>query len=287
MKLRTLVRKVASAILLCCLLVFIGNELLLEFLKPVVSPEMYIPGKYPIKPEHLIDLEKNQINSPVKVPDNLANGVSTKKPTYIIENNIDKSENITAKVGGRISPDGLSEINCDLPGDLHLKNVGGSDGAGLCVFTSIAHSARWQNVTLLEDFRDWMRKHPGGGYPEKVDRMIEKCAKERNQTIPQYIQIEGSDLEILKLACKTGRMPGVTYSKSPTGRYGGGTIAHMVSLPHADDTWFCVLDNNYPGENNYEWMTPEEFKKTYTGGRSGWSVIFLNPPPPPFPKNPK
>lgn len=192
-----------------------------------------------------------------------------------------------AKVGGRVSPDGAREIHCDLPGDLHLKNVGGSDGAGLCVFTSLAHSARWQNIPVLEDFRDWMRKYPGGGYPEKVDRMIAKCCQERSQPVPEYIQIEGQDLEVLKLACRTGRMPGVTYSRSPTGRYGGGTIAHMVSLPHADDEWFCVLDNNYPGDSNYEWMTPEEFKKTYAGGGSGWSVIFLNPSPPPYPRNPR
>ncbi len=80
-------------------------------------------------------------------------------------------------------------------------------------------------------------------------------------------------------------MPGVTYSFSPTKRYGGARIAHMVSLVHADDQWFCVLDNNYPGLDKYEWMSPAEFLKTYTGGGGGWAVILLDRGPPPLPWN--
>src|SRR5207253_893960 len=156
---------------------------------------------------------------------------------------------------------------------------------GLCVFTSIAHAARWQNVPLLTDFRDWMKSKPGGGYPTKVEKMIARIAKEKNSAAPDYVQIEGTDLEVLKLACRTGRMPAVTYSRSPTGRYGGQRIAHMVNLVHADDRHFVVLDNNYPGADRYEWLSPAEFAKTYTGGSSGWAVILLSPGPPPPPRN--
>lgn len=190
-----------------------------------------------------------------------------------------------AKVGGTLAPDGKTEMQCDLPAALHLKNVGGSDGAGLCVFTSISHSARWQGIAALADFRDWMRKYPGGGWPEKVDQMIDKICREKGVAKPDYVQVEGQDLEILRKACSSGRMPGVTYSFSPTGRYGGGRIAHMVSLVHADGQWFCVLDNNFPGADQYEWMSPDEFRKSYTGGRSGWAIIFLAPGPPPPPRN--
>ena len=102
--------------------------------------------------------------------------------------------------------------------------------------------------------------------------------------VPTYLQVEGRDLEILKLACKTGRIPSVTYCFSPAGRYGGRRIAHMVSLLHADDHWFVVLDNNYPG--TYEWMTPAEFARTYGCNRSnGWAVILLDSGPPPVPEN--
>lgn len=193
---------------------------------------------------------------------------------------------VGAKVGGNVNADGV-QLQCDLPGKLHLQNKGGSDGAGLCVFTSIAHSARWQNVPLLANFRDWMTKYPGGGYPEKVTDMIQRIAKEKGQAVPDYLQVESTDLDILRLACKTGRMPAVTYSYSPTGRYGGQRIYHMVSLPHADKDTFVVLDNNYPGENQYEWMTEKEFYAAYTakGREKGWAVILLNSGPPPIPKN--
>lgn len=187
-----------------------------------------------------------------------------------------------ARVNGRENVDGV-KIQCDLPGSLHLRNTGGSDGAGLCVFTSIAHSARWQNIPLLVDFRDWMRKYPGGGYPEKVTAKINQIAKEKGVEPPEYIQVVNRDLEILRKACASGRMVCVTYSVSPTGRYGGSRIAHMVNLVHADKDNFVILDNNYPGDNSYEWLNEEEFLRTYAGRGSGWAVIFLTPGPPPAP----
>lgn len=180
-----------------------------------------------------------------------------------------------------IAPDG-TQIQVHLPNELHMKNVGGSDGAGLCVFTSLNHSAYWQNLEQLWRFQEWMRRRPGGGYPEKVDKTIAQFCQEQGAPKPKYIQVESADLEVLKVACKAGRMPGVTYGFSPSGRYGGAKISHMVSLVHADEKWFCILDNNFP--QTYEWMTPQEFSRCYTsGGRTGWAVIFLNPGPPPSP----
>jgi hypothetical protein len=117
--------------------------------------------------------------------------------------------------------------------------------------------------------------------------MIEKIAQEKGAPRPNYIQIEGGDLEILKAACKSGRMPGVTYNYSPTGRYNRQHIAHMVSLVHADDRHFVVLDNNFPGDSAYEWMSPQEFQKVWGGSRGGWAVILLDPAPPLPPHNPR
>ena len=188
-----------------------------------------------------------------------------------------------ASVGGNTAPDGR-QIHCDLPASEMLRNKGGSDKAGLCVFTSIEHSARWQNVPQLVGFRDWMTKYPGGGYPEKVAAKIKQICAERGMPEPKYLQYTGSDLEVLKLACQSGRLPAVTYRYSPTGRYGGQKIWHMVSLPHADDQFFAVLDNNYPGPGLIEWMTPAEFRPVWTEG-GGWAVVLLDPGPPPVPKN--
>ena len=181
-----------------------------------------------------------------------------------------------ASVGGDKDPNGVY-LQCPLPVDLRKKNVGGSDGAGLCVFTSIEYAALYQDVYQLKEFQKWMRSHPGGGYPEKVDRMIEKLCQEKGWPKPRYIQNTTGDLDILIRACRSGRPPGITYSFSPSGRYGGGKIAHMVSLFHATGDWWGIADNNYP--NEIEWLTTEEFVRTF-GGKSGWSVILLQPGPP-------
>lgn len=190
-----------------------------------------------------------------------------------------------AAKGGLVSPDGKEEIACDLPRKFHLRNVGGSDGAGLCVFCSLQHASVWQHQWVTQDIFKWMQSKPGGGWPQKVDSVIAKMAKEQNRSVPAYVQIQDKDLEILKLACRTGRMPSITYNYSPTGNYKGRFIEHMVSLVHASDLWFAVLDNNFP--DDIEWMDPGTFQNVYTrmGRRNGWSVIFLDPGPPPPPKN--
>lgn len=185
---------------------------------------------------------------------------------------------IKATIGGLHTPDG-QPIQLDYPVERHLRNAVGRDGAGLCVFTSLTHAADWQNVEVLHDFRDWMRQYPGGGWPEKVDEMIARICRERGVPVPDYLHYQGSDLQVLKLTCKTGRMPCVTYCFSPAGRYQGKRIAHMVNLLHADEHWFAVLDNNFPG--TVEWMNEKEFRQTFTGLGEGWAIILLSPGPPP------
>lgn len=118
-----------------------------------------------------------------------------------------------------------------------------------------------------------MRKEPGGGYPEKLDRMINKYAAGA-----QYIQYEGRDPSVLDFALKTGRMPCVTYSGRDGVHY-RGSIAHMVCLVHLDENSACILDNNYIGENELLWMSRSEFLERW----SGWAVVLLNPAPPPCP----
>jgi hypothetical protein len=196
---------------------------------------------------------------------------------------------VGATVGGPKHTDG-TEISCDLPGELHRRNTA-SKGLGNCVFTSVHHSAVWQNVPALVEFPQYLidKGIPGGGYPQKVDQLIPRICKDRNLPVPDYLQVQSNDLEILKAACRCGRMPSVTYAMSPTKRYGGSRISHMVSLVHADDRHFVVLDNNYPGSAGntdvYEWMSPQEFLRAYSGGKTGWAVILLNGPPPPVPRN--
>jgi hypothetical protein len=187
-----------------------------------------------------------------------------------------------AAVGGHVAPDG-TEVQLDFPKELHLRNRGGSDGAGLCVFASCTHAGVWQGDPAFEALFRHMWDKPGGGHPRKLDAVIARLCQVKGLPEPRYVQVEGADVEILKLACRTGRMPAVTYSVSPTGRYGGRRVAHMVNLLHADDRWFAVLDNNFPG--SVEWMSPADFRRTYTGAGGGWCVILLDPGPPPVPWN--
>lgn len=191
-----------------------------------------------------------------------------------------------AAQGGPISPDGSEEIACDLPARLHIRNVGGTDGAGLCVWASQQHTAYYQHVWSMQGVFDYMKTQRGGGWPERVDQVTAILAKRAGVETPPYIQLQAkNNLEMLKLACRTGRMPGVTYSFSPTGNYNRQFINHMVTLVHASDKWFCVLDNNYP--NSYEWMDPQTFLNVHTrnGKENGWATIFLNDPPPAPPQN--
>lgn len=192
---------------------------------------------------------------------------------------------IAGSIGGFKSPDGKENMNCPLPGNLHQRNTVGSDGSGLCVYASARHTGRWQDEQLFIAIFDWMKQHPGGSYPDKFKRTLLQCAQEKGLPVPNYIQLQDADIEILKTACQNGFMPGVTYGYSPTGRYNGKRIAHMVSLVHASNNWFAVLDNNYPGEQNFEWLSPQEFKGAHVSPNGiGWKVILLTTPPPPKPR---
>jgi hypothetical protein len=179
-------------------------------------------------------------------------------------------------LGGPTAPDGKTEVTCDLPVSERMKNVGGRDGAGLCVFTSIQNAARYQNELRLANFQAQMRQEPGGGYPAKVDAMIARYGKGT-----PYVQYEGKDPAILKAALAGGRMPSVTYNgHDPHYR---GTIAHMVNLIHLDDHYAVVLDNNFIGANELVWLSPADFYQRWRGNGGGWAVVLLAPPPPPVP----
>jgi hypothetical protein len=177
-------------------------------------------------------------------------------------------------IGGMVSPDGTVAVVGDLPGSLKRKNVGGTDGAGLCVFTSIEYAARFQNEPRLWDFQDKMRRERGGGWPEKVDKMVAKYAPG-----VQYVQHTEGDLDFLKACFKSGRPACITYGGyDPHYR---GYVAHMVWMAALTDEWAAISDNNFPGENELVWMSVPELAKRWKAGGGGWAVVLLNPPPPP------
>ncbi len=189
-----------------------------------------------------------------------------------------------ATIGGLTSPDGTETIAIDLPPSMRLKNVGGRDGAGLCVFTSGNHAAYWQSVTCLYDFQKRMRAKPGGGYPDKVD----KCLKEFCPAIDgKYLQNTESTLAFLRDVIDSGRMPCITYDGSLDPHYGFKHVEHMTNLWHLSDKWAAVFDNNFIGDQQVVWMSPAALEWMHTSGltRKGWSWVFLAPGPLPLPRN--
>lgn len=166
----------------------------------------------------------------------------------------------------------------DLPTSQHMRNVGGSDGLGLCVFTSLEHSARWANLIDMVGYRKWMELQPGGGYPSKVDKTLADYCRSKGIAVPSYIQHTGGDDAVLTLALRTGRFPCVTYD----GRDGfyRGSVAHMVNLAHLDESKAAIIDNNRPGQ--WVWMSRADFLSRWRGTDGGWAVVFLGPPPTPY-----
>jgi len=191
-----------------------------------------------------------------------------------------------------------------LPASQHKRNAAGSDGFGLCVYTSAWHAAIWQSVSELYGFRDWMTRRPGGSYPEKFEATLNAYCKERGIPCPGYVQHTGGDVEFLALALKTGRMVCVTYcGVDGASHYGHEVIGHMVNLVHLDDSTAAILDNNFPG--TWLWMSRSDFLARWRGvqpdgrpflardgrGRAvpiggGWAIVLLQSPPPPYPDRP-
>ena len=173
-------------------------------------------------------------------------------------------------------------VTCHLPEREHLLNAPGTDGFGLCVFTSLDLAARWANEPALVGLRDYMTKHPGGGWPEKVDEVVPKAAAAKGLPTPAYAQHTGGDPEFLRRALRTGRYVCVTYD-GHDGVYYRGRIAHMVNLVHFSDRFAVIQDNNYPGK--WLWMSPTEFLDRWRGTGGGWAIVLLKAGPPPVPIN--
>lgn len=178
------------------------------------------------------------------------------------------------------------EITCDLPGSQHIKNIGSHiDGAGMCVFSSIEMAALHAGMEQMRGWRNWCaERFSGGGWPERVDDYLDKWFTAKKISPIPYIQYQGKNPEtVLDLCEKTGRMAGITYGYSP--RY-GGKIQHMTDLVMFNKDFGVVLDNNFPGEDRYEWVARKELiRRTIYPNKSAWVFVWLHPGPPPSPKN--
>lgn len=199
-----------------------------------------------------------------------------------------------------VAPDGQRAV-IDIPANLHMQNVGGTDGAGLCVPTSVTVAAKWHNLPELYGFRKFAEGRPGGSYPEQLDADLKLYASRNRIKLPPFVQHTGGDDAFLDLLAATRRVGGITYAG--VDGYYDSPVAHMVDLAHLDATRGAVIDNNRAG--NWVWMTRTQllnrWKGRYDNGKSmlvpirdgfrtvwvpvggGWAFAWLGPPAPPVP----
>lgn len=158
-----------------------------------------------------------------------------------------------------------------IPTDLHIRNEGGSDGAGLCVISSIIANGRYQGVPGLEGGKDsqiWRaaKAAPGGYSPTKLEALVERVMPGET-----WATMTGTDPSILSKLSAAGYPIGATMNTGA--QYGYQPIHHMVSLIHHEpDGYACVVDNNDPGK--YHWMPTQEFNRRWVDGSAGWAWIW-------------
>lgn len=101
---------------------------------------------------------------------------------------------------------------------------------------------------------------PGGGYPEKVDKLI----RQYDPSAIYWNDSTGSE-QIIAAALASKRMACVDYSGHDP-HYQGG-IAHCVNVIAYDEAsgWVAILDNNYPKLDQIVWMGTAQFRQRWHG----------------------
>lgn len=157
----------------------------------------------------------------------------------------------------------------------HIRNEGGSDGAGLCVYASVVMAGATQGVADLATLKAsalWRhaKSRPGGSYPEKL-------ARDLNAVYPfekygeKWQQYTGTDFEVLEKWSKEGRT--VASTMNTGGLYNYQPIHHMIDVIGFKRGGYAgVVDNNEPYIRR--WMPAKEFERRAIDGGTAWFFIW-------------
>lgn len=166
------------------------------------------------------------------------------------------------------------KANAPIPPEMHVKNEGGSDGAGLCVISSILVNGMEQNVPGLESGKGsllWRtaKSRPGGYYPGKLETLLKEVMPGE-----KWFSWEGEGTDLVEEYSRQGYPVATTTNTGAL--YGYQSIHHMISNAHLDANWACIVDNNDPGK--YHWMPRAEFDRRFVDGAQGWGFVWLRKP---------
>ena len=183
----------------------------------------------------------------------------------------------------RTGPNGVTPT-VDYPEELWFKNIGSEkDGAGMCVFTAFEFSALWAGLEEFRGFRNWCAKHyPGGGTPDKLQKLVDAYCKEKQIKAPDIKQYEGTDVAWLKQCLRNGWLPGCTlfHSSRYKGR-GGQPLNIIYHMTNCASEW-AILDNNFP---DYEWYAGQQaFEAAVKDHGKYWGFCIVAPGAPPIPR---
>lgn len=167
--------------------------------------------------------------------------------------------------------------NAPIPSRFHVRNEGGSDGAGLCVISSITCNGAFQGVKDLLGLKDsplWRaaKRAPGGYSPDKLRNLLDRLPGLKDEKYASYI---GTDTSVLDRWSRRGYPIGATMN---TGQlYSYRYIHHMISLIHYRKGGYAiVVDNNDTGR--YHVMPAGEFDRRWPYGGTAWAFIWTRLP---------
>jgi hypothetical protein len=165
--------------------------------------------------------------------------------------------------------------NAPIPPAMHWRNEGGSDGAGLCVISSLKINGNYQGVPDLDELWRVAKSRPGGYSPTKLEDLLAQVMPDE-----KWASYVGTDPTVLHRLSGMGYPIGSTMNTGELYNY--GRIHHMISLVHFDRErdLACVVDNNQPGI--YSWMTTREYLSRWVDGGTGWAFVWLRKLPADF-----